>query len=133
MLISLTSKSSRVQIFESTEIEMGESRDGEVKCTINGRLTLHGKTKPISFTALCRFENGGFVLLSKFNLDRSRFGMDQMLSGVDKLVQLEIAVGKRTAVPESDEGHGGSNNEETNDGESVDNGRSISLKLPHMT
>ena len=89
--------------FVSTDIKVRENG----QCQITGNLTLHGQTRSISFPAQYRFENGGLLLASKFQLDRSQFGMDQMLSGVDKAVELEIYIGQATKPAKEQQGHGG--------------------------
>jgi len=89
--------------FDSTEIRM----TGKGQCTITGNLTLHGQTKEISTPAKYRFENGGLVLATKFKLDRSQFGMDQMLSGVDKMVEVEISIGQKTTPSKAEPSRGG--------------------------
>lgn len=88
--------------FVSNEIKSGENG----KCEITGNLTLHGQTKAITFSANYRLAEGGLVLTGKFKLDRSRFGMDQMLSGVEKLVDVEIAIGQPTEASAAKSGNG---------------------------
>jgi polyisoprenoid-binding protein YceI len=89
--------------FASTKIKTGENG----QCTVTGDLTLHGETQSITFPATYRLENGGLIFSSRLILDRSRFGMDQMLSNVDKAVQLEISFGKKTVTLKDDAGPGG--------------------------
>ena len=89
--------------FVSTEIKKTEAG----QCQVTGNLTLHGKTKSLSFPAQYRLDNGGLVLATKFKFDRSEFGMNQMLSGVDKLVEIEIYVGQTTTPAKEQPGHGG--------------------------
>ncbi len=113
--------------FVSTEIKVAE--DG--KCTMTGNLTLHGASKSISFPANYRFENGGLLLAAKFQLDRSQFGMDQMLSGVDKLVEVEIFVGQETAPSKSEPGHGGKKKQSSV--ESSSDLQQVSINVPNMT
>ena len=115
--------------FVSTEIKMEE--DG--KCTVTGDLTLHGQTRSITFPANYRFENGGLLFASKFQLDRSQFGMDQMLSGVEKAVVLELFIGKRTTIPEAQEGHGGDSKQKQSKVDVPSERRTISISLPNMT
>lgn len=115
--------------FVSTEIRTTEKG----QCTITGNLTLHGQTKSISFPAKYRFENGGLILAAKFQLDRSQFGMDQMLSGVDKMVEIEILVGQKTIPLKAQQGHGGDSKKKQSKVESPDKLRQVSIKLPNMT
>lgn len=91
--------------FTSTNIQAGEKG----QCQIIGDLTLHGQTKSISFPAQYRLDQSGLLLTSKFQLDRSQFGMDQMLGGVDKLVAMEIYIGQKTTVAEQLPAPGGGN------------------------
>jgi polyisoprenoid-binding protein YceI len=115
--------------FVSTEI--GITQKGQ--CTITGNLTLHGATKSISFPANYRFENGGMLLAAKFQLDRSQFGMDQMLSGVDKLVEVEIFVGQQTSASKAEPGHGGDSKKKQSSVEPASELRQVSINLPNMT
>ena len=115
--------------FVSTEIRNIEKS----KCKITGNLTLHGQTKSISFPANYRFENGGLLLAAKFQLDRSQFGMDQMLSGVDKLVEVEIFIGQETIPLNAQQGHGGDSKKKQSKVDSPDKLRQVSIKLPNMT
>jgi polyisoprenoid-binding protein YceI len=115
--------------FVSKKIEISEAG----KCTITGNLTLHGQTNRTSFPAEYRFENGGLVLSAKFQIDRSEFGMDQMLSGVDKLVAVELQIGKKTVIPDAKDGHGGDSKKKQSENKKPDATQKVSLKLPNMT
>lgn len=115
--------------FQSTKIEMG--KDGQ--CTVTGDLTLHGETAAVSFPAEYNFSDGGLVFSSKFNLDRSKFGMDQMLSGVAALVDVEIQVGKKTVTPEAKAGHGGDSKKKQSSTEAKSATQTVSVNLPNMT
>lgn len=116
--------------FVSTEIKMGQNGN----CTVTGDLTLHGKTNSISFPASYQFGNGGLLFASKFRLDRSQFGMDQMLSGVEKLVEVEIFVGQKTTIPKASDGHGGESKKEQSNVESpATKIQQVSINLPNMT
>ena len=115
--------------FVSTEIKM----TGEGKCEVAGNLTLHGQTKGLSFPAQYRLDNGGLVLATKFKFDRSQFGMDQMLSGVDKLVEVEIYVGQATTPAEEVDGHGSNDKKKKPSDESEHELKQVSIKLPNMT
>ena len=115
--------------FVSTEIGIAEKG----QCTIKGNLTLHGQTKAISFPANYRFEKGGLLLAAKFKLDRSQFGMDQMLSGVEKLVEVEIFIGQQTSSSKAEPGHGGDSKKKQSKVESPDKLQQVSINLPNMT
>lgn len=78
--------------FKSSEITIGS--DG--KCKIAGQFTLHGTTGPLSFPATVRMDDSGMLLMAEFQLDRAQFGMDKMLEGVEKLVSIQLVVGKPT-------------------------------------
>ena len=114
--------------FVSTGIEAG--RNGQ--CTITGDLTLHGQTESISFDGQYRFENGGLSLTSKFKIDRSQFGMDQMLSGVDKIVEVEVFVGQQTSPSKQQPGHGGGSKKKQSKLDSASKLRQVSINLPNM-
>jgi len=115
--------------FASTKIEA--TSPGQ--CTITGNLTLHGATKPVSFPATYRLENGGLVLKAKFSLDRSLFGMDQMLSGVDKLVEVEIVVGQKTSPSKALPGHGGDSKKKQSSVAPPVKLQHVAINLPNMT
>jgi len=115
--------------FASTEIT--DAQDGQ--CTVTGNLTLHGTTKSISFSANYRFENGGLILTAQFQLDRSQYGMDQMLSGVDKSVEVEIVVGQKTSPSEAQPGHGGDSQKKQSSVDRAKDRQVVSINLPHMT
>ena len=115
--------------FASTEI----TGIGEGQCTVTGNLTLHGATKSISFPASYRFEDGGLILAAKFQIDRSQFGMDQMLSGVEKLVEVEIVIGQQTSPSEAQPGHGGDSKEKQSSVEGAKDLQVVSINLPNMT
>jgi polyisoprenoid-binding protein YceI len=75
--------------FKSTKIEAGE--DGKV--TVTGDLTLLGNTKSISFPATVSTD-GGLTLTAKFELDRTKFGMNYGVGKVEKTVTMTIAIAK---------------------------------------
>ena len=114
--------------FVSTKIRL----TGQGQCQLTGNLTLHGQTKAISFPAQYRLENGGLILATKFQLDRSQFGMDQMLSGVEKMVEVEIYVGQATTPSVEQPGHGGGKKEQSSV-EPTPELQQVSIKLPNMT
>ena len=110
--------------FESTEIT--SNADGV--CSVTGNLTLHGETAPVTFNGEFKMEDGALMFRSRFSIDRSDFGMNEMLSGVDAAVQVELSIGQPTVTSDAQEGHGGdsSETEETT-------ARNVSLALPNMT
>ncbi|MEM9412942.1 MAG: YceI family protein, partial [Planctomycetota bacterium] len=87
--------------FESTSIT---ANDQGMKIT--GNLTLHGVTNEVSFIAKGKLNQNGLLAISEFKLDRSLFGMNQMLSGVDKMVSLKFVIGQKTEVKASAPGRG---------------------------
>lgn len=108
----LTGHLKNVDFFDTANYPMARFVSTEIKalkegqCQITGDLTLHGKTKSIVFPANYRIGNGGLLLVTKFNLDRSQFGMDQMLSGVDKMVEVEFYLGQKTQPLPEQAGNG---------------------------
>ncbi|MCH2182397.1 MAG: YceI family protein [Mariniblastus sp.] len=123
--------------FVSTKIEQ-ETSGSSVKGWITGNLTLHGQTREIRFPFEAKLgsagkpADGGLQMTSQFKIDRSEFGMDQMLSGVDKMVEIEIAVGKPTRASAAQPGHGGGKKKQTRQ-DSAGKMQVVSLYLPHMT
>jgi polyisoprenoid-binding protein YceI len=63
---------------------------------ITGIMKLHGTESEIAFPAKVKLDDKGVVLESKFSLDRTAFGMNDHLDGVDKLVSVTVIVGKAT-------------------------------------
>lgn len=63
-------------------------------CNIQGQLTLHGQTTAISIPASYEINEQGLKLTAQFFLDRTEFGMDQMLEGVEKQVSVQFTVGQ---------------------------------------
>jgi polyisoprenoid-binding protein YceI len=63
-------------------------------CNIQGQLTLHGQTTGISIPASYEINPQGLKLTAQFFLDRTEFGMDKMLEGVEKLVSVQFTVGQ---------------------------------------
>jgi len=115
--------------FVSTGIKTG----AQGQCQITGNLTLHGQTKSISFPAQYRFENGGLLLTTKFKLDRSQFGMNQMLSGVDKLVEVELYIGQPTRPAVEQPGHGSNEKKKPIQADADKETQHVSIDLPNMT
>lgn len=79
--------------FASTKI-VPTDKPGQVKVT--GLLTLHGTESEITFPAKVAITNEGLVLKSKFELDRTLFGMTDHADGVEKLVSVKVVVGQPT-------------------------------------
>lgn len=79
--------------FKSTSIEPGD----EGKVTVNGDLTLHGVTKPISFPADVTVGDAGVTLKSQFSIDRTEFGMSFKPEEIAKKVDLSVVIGDKTA------------------------------------
>lgn len=115
--------------FVSTDIKMGNA--GE--CTVTGELMLHGQTESISFPAKYEFKNGGLLFSAEFVLDRSKFGMDQMLSGVKAVVDLEILVGQPTQTLEAQPGHGGDSKKKQSNNTKTTPRKLVAINLPNMT
>ena len=76
--------------FQSTKIEA----DGDGKVKVTGNLTLLGTTKSITFPATVSTKDG-FSLKAEFKIDRTQFGMDYGLEGVEKDVEMTITVGQK--------------------------------------
>ena len=72
-------------------------------------------------------------MLTKFKLDRSQFGKDQMLSGVDKLVEVEIYIGQATTPAQEKDGHVSNDQKKKPSQESEHELKQVSIKLPKMT
>ncbi|MCH2177599.1 MAG: YceI family protein [Mariniblastus sp.] len=115
--------------FVSTSIKMG----GTGECLVTGVLSLHGQTKSISFPAKYEFKNGGLLFTARFVLDRSKFGMDQMLSGVEAAVDLEILVGQPTVTLEAQPGHGGDRKKKQANNTKGPQRQLVAINLPNMT
>lgn len=80
--------------FESTKIAPGEG--GET--IITGNLTLHGVTKEISFPATVDSTGSGLTVHSKFDIDRTQFGMTFGKGQVENKVHMTVVVGEKTAA-----------------------------------
>jgi polyisoprenoid-binding protein YceI len=60
--------------------------------TVNGELTLLGKTKPVSFPASIAANGGALQVSSSFPIDRTQWGMNYGKGKVDDKVELTIKV-----------------------------------------
>jgi len=75
---------------------------------------------------------------TKFMLDRSQFGMDKMLSGVEKMVQVELFIGQKTSPTAAAGGHGGDSKKKKGSGKKQSSTtpaselQHVSVKLPKM-
>jgi polyisoprenoid-binding protein YceI len=78
--------------FESTKVAPGEG--GET--IITGKLTLHGVTKEISFPAKVESTGSGLTVTSKFDIDRTQFGMTYGKGQVEDKVHMTVIVGEKT-------------------------------------
>ena len=74
--------------FQSTAI--ADKGDGAVKIT--GDLTLLGNTQSVTFPAQVSTE-GSLTLSAKFEIDRTRWGMNYGLDSVEKQVPISITIG----------------------------------------
>lgn len=81
--------------FVSTQIG-DSSEDGKVEIT--GDFTLMGKTKEITLPAQLKLTEEGVLLQSKFQIDRTEFGMNKMTAKVSKAVSIKLSVGEKTVV-----------------------------------
>jgi len=63
-------------------------------CNIQGELTLHGQTAAVSIPANYQLDQQGLKLNAQFFMDRTDFGMDKMLDGVEKQVSVQLTVGQ---------------------------------------
>ncbi|MSR56273.1 MAG: hypothetical protein EXS05_01190 [Planctomycetaceae bacterium] len=86
--------------FKSTSIDVKNAG------TINGDLTLHGVTKPISFPATIKVGEDGLTLTARFSIDRTDFGLNFGTDSIDKKVELSVVIGDKTA-PKMGGGPGG--------------------------
>ena len=100
----------QLQTFESTKIT---KKDGS-NLDVEGNLTLHGKTKPVRFSLAGGMDSSGLIMKGQFKLDRETFGMNKMLSGVDKMVSVELSIGQKTkGADKVSDGHGGDSKKKT--------------------
>jgi polyisoprenoid-binding protein YceI len=80
--------------FESSQIEPGDAPD---QVRVRGNLTLHGVTKEITIPATVKVDNGGIVLMSQFDVNRSDFKISYGPNDVDDKVAIKIVVGEKTS------------------------------------
>jgi hypothetical protein len=83
--------------FTSTAISAAEADAKQI--TINGDLTLHGVTKPISFPATVDIDNDTLTLRSEFSINRMDFGITFGPEQVENKVTLTVVVGEPTSEP----------------------------------
>lgn len=76
-------------VFRSTQI----ASLGSGRCNIKGELTMHGKTSKVAFPANFELNDQGLTLTSQFILDRTEFGMDKGIDGVEKGVSINFSIG----------------------------------------
>ncbi|MFO1095961.1 MAG: YceI family protein [Planctomycetaceae bacterium] len=82
--------------FESTSIAAGEQPGQQV---VNGKLTLMGTTKDVSFPADVTVADGMVKLTGHLTIKRSEYGMNKMLEGVKDEVDLNVSIGEPTQKP----------------------------------
>lgn len=83
--------------FKSTSIEEGE---GDM-FKVTGDLTMHGETAPVTFDAKYWMDGEMPKLSSEFVIDRTNWGMDKVLEGVEKEVTIMLVIGEKTEPKES--------------------------------
>ena len=79
--------------FVSTNISASD-KPGMVN--VKGNLTLHGETAELEFPAKVAMSDQGVTMMSKFSLDRTRYGMDKKTEGVAKDVAITFSIGEAT-------------------------------------
>jgi len=119
-------------VFKSSEIRKIKNNHYKVI----GELQLHEKTKTISIDAHLETTAKYFSLRSRFQLDRTNFGLDQMTGGVDRWVDIEVNLGQPTVRKKSVKGNG-SEGKQVNQTVKLlpgdKNMQAITLNLPGMT
>lgn len=117
--------------------------------TVNGELTMHGKTSELCFDCTPVISDKGLVLHGKFTLDRTNFGMDKMTNGVEPVVSIEVQVGlptsPRPSAPPRPRGGGKKKGGKQQSDDAADSDKDLSelmaalnavpvkLSLPNMT
>lgn len=79
--------------FESTLVKPGK-QDGTYE--VRGKFTLLGKTKEVKIPATVAVTDAGVTLMSKFEIDRTQFGMTYGEGKVKKEVAIQVAIGTPT-------------------------------------
>jgi polyisoprenoid-binding protein YceI len=79
--------------FVSTKIEAG---DGANQVKVEGKLTLHGVTKDITFPATVQIDGGAITVTAKFDFNRTDYGMSLLTDSVDDKVSINAVVGEPT-------------------------------------
>jgi polyisoprenoid-binding protein YceI len=82
--------------FESTSIAAGEKPGQQI---VNGKLTLMGTSKDVSFPAEVAVADGEVKLNGHLTIKRSEYGMNKMLEGVKDDVDLNVSIGEPTQKP----------------------------------
>ena len=113
--------------FTSTKVEKGEN--GALNVT--GELMLHGAKKEVTIPVMLKSSSEGVMIKSEFKLDRTKFGMDKMTSGVEKEVSLQMVVGQKTTPRKSAGGPGGS--AKSRKKEQQPESKTVSISAPNMT
>lgn len=96
----LTSHLMNADFFEQAKFPIAQFNSTRVvnlangSCNIHGELNLHGQTASISIPATYQITDAGLQLTAQFFLDRSEFGMDRMLDGVEKQVSINFVIGQ---------------------------------------
>jgi polyisoprenoid-binding protein YceI len=80
--------------FQSTSVT--PLADAPGKATVKGNLTLHGVTKEVSFPVTAGLSESGATLTSEFEIQRTDFGMNQVLNVAIATVDINVVVGKKT-------------------------------------
>jgi polyisoprenoid-binding protein YceI len=76
--------------------------DDTGRTQIVGNLTLHGVTKEVTFPADVKIEDRQLSIKSDLTIDRTEFGMNRMLEGVKKEVDISVAVGPNNEATNTD-------------------------------
>ena len=83
--------------FSSTEVETISWSTGRCESSgefsVTGTMMMMGVEKEISFPVKLTVVPDGILLTSKFEIDRTLFGMDKKTEGVDKEVTIMVSVG----------------------------------------
>jgi polyisoprenoid-binding protein YceI len=80
--------------FESTKIEPDNKKPNMYR--IFGNLSLMSNTKEVSIPAKVSIAAQGITIEADFTVHRTKFGMDKLISRVDKRVDVRIVVGQKT-------------------------------------